>query len=141
MKYQQAHLFPVLLISGLLLLGACARRGTTSTTAVVSAPAESKTSLAGDLALAQDRLNRAASELENKNEYSALEYIGIAHDEMEMAAREAGEDDAQIESAISDLDAVKAMIEKHEGQAQNSLTKVIEKVSQLNGNRGGENSD
>lgn len=129
-----------IIAAGLLLLSGCTQPETANTaTTPTATPAATVAPTAaaaqsGDLAKAAEDLDKAIRELQDKNYRGALDWINGAHKEV-TAVLNASDTPAAVKSGVetanTDLDNVKALVEKKDPTAEKSLKAALAQITKL----------
>jgi len=130
------------LLGALLALSGCSQPETanTATTPTVTpaaatpAPAAAAAAQSGDLQQAVEKLEKALRELQDKNYRGALDWINGAHKEVTAVLNDSNTPalvKPNVETANTDLDKVKALVEKKDTTAEKSLNAALAEITKL----------
>lgn len=132
-----ASLTAILTAAG--LLAGCAHTENKATQAAPSpaaaaspapAKAEARVDLAGGLTKTKNHLDKAETELKNKNARGSVDHIGMAQKEMApLAANAPAAVKAAIEAAGKQVETAKGLVETHDSSAPAALTKAADLVT------------
>ncbi len=125
------------LLGTLLALSGCSQPETANTAptatpaAATPAPAAAQ---GGDLQQAVEKLEKAIRELQDKNYRGALDWINGAHKEVTAVLNDSNTPalvKPNVETANTDLDKVKALVEKKDPTAEKSLNAALAEITKL----------
>ena len=139
MKQAIVTIIAVGLLGALLALSGCSQPETANTTttptatpaAATPAPAAAQS---GDLQQAVEKLEKALRELQDKNYRGALDWINGAHKEVTAVLNDSNTPalvKPNVETANTDLDKVKALVEKKDPTAEKSLNAALAEITKL----------
>ena len=132
MKQMWIRLLAASALAAALLVGGCARsEGPAAGPAATATPVPTPVAT-GDLAVAKDYLDRAASELRNRNYRGSIELLDLGRAEVAAAAANAADrSKTDLEGVAEGLGSVRALLEKRDKHAEAELTKVYERFTRL----------
>lgn len=107
-----------------------AEKSSASPAAAASATVEAKADIAGGLSRTKEHLDKAMTELKNKNTKGAAEHIEMAHKEIVPLAEKApAAVKTAIDAAGQQIETAKGLVERHDNTASAALTKATELVT------------
>ena len=139
MKQAIVTIIAVGLLGALLALSGCsqpetANTATTPTATPAAATPAPAAAQSGDLQQAVEKLEKALRELQDKNYRGALDWINGAHKEVTAVLNDSNTPalvKPNVETANTDLDKVKALVEKKDPTAEKSLNAALAEITKL----------